>query len=267
METLLKELLRQQHLKYETFCAAYREAALAAAPDDVPPSRAQYYRWLSGQLKGGIPYPDACRVLETMFAPWKAADLFGPYQAERHVLRDNGSAVSPGGLLESVPGAFAASALQGHWVTCYQFSHGELLHHHADIAHVTVVSNHTIHAMNHPPSPQTEGRVMPFRNEIEAQLANRHLIGCWKNTSDARYFGTLHLAVLPGELVMEGYYTGFASDIGVSSGPWRWVRLHPQGLDAVATITLRNPAVLYKLVMDHSQYDAPLTLADIREDA
>src|SRR5690242_3882686 len=78
--TLLKELLRQRHLKYETFRAEYEKTAAEIAADGVAPSRAQYYRWLSGQLRGGMPYPDACRVLESMFSPWKAADLFGPYQ-------------------------------------------------------------------------------------------------------------------------------------------------------------------------------------------
>jgi hypothetical protein len=57
------------------------------------------------------------------------------------------------------------------------------------------------------------------RNEIDAQLANRHLIGCWKNSSDNRYFGVLHLAVLPGEAVMEGHYSGYESDVEVSKGP------------------------------------------------
>jgi hypothetical protein len=78
--TLLKELLRQRHLKYETFCAAYERTAAQITADNVPPSRAQFYRWTSGQLKGGMPYPDACRVLESMFLPWTVAELFSPYQ-------------------------------------------------------------------------------------------------------------------------------------------------------------------------------------------
>jgi hypothetical protein len=83
--TLLKQLLRQRHLKYETFRAEYERTASQLAADGVAPSKVQYYRWLSGQLRGGVPYPDACRVLEGMFPPWKAADLFGPYQPGRHM--------------------------------------------------------------------------------------------------------------------------------------------------------------------------------------
>jgi hypothetical protein len=78
--TLLKELLRQRHLKYETFCASYERTAAQITADDVPPSPAQFHRWISGQLKGGKPYPDACRVLESMFLPWTVAELFAPYR-------------------------------------------------------------------------------------------------------------------------------------------------------------------------------------------
>lgn len=270
--TLLRELLRQRHLKYEAFRAEYEKAAKRVAAEGVAPSKAQYYRWLSGQLKGGIPYPDACRVLESMFPSWKVADLFGPYQPGRHLLEGDqpGSGESHGVLLGSVPHSFPVDALNGPWVTCYEFRPGGgTLQCHADIAHVAAVSDRQIRATNHPPAPRTEGRATPFRNEIEASLASRHLVGHWKNTSDTRYFGSIHLAILPGETVMEGYYTGVASDIAVSAGRWKWVRLEPESLSGTALpeVILREPSVLYDRVMKHSQNDAPLTLADIREGA
>ncbi len=114
--TLLKELLRRRHLKYETFRAEYEKVAARIAPEDIPPGKAQYYRWLSGSLKGGIPYPDACRVLENMFLPWKAADLFGPYQPNRHMLEDEKQDVL-GTILGSVPNSFKAETLSGYWLT------------------------------------------------------------------------------------------------------------------------------------------------------
>jgi len=269
--TLLKELLRQRHLKYETFRAEYEKVAVRVAADGVAPSKAQYYRWLSGQLRGGMPYPDACRVLEIMFPPWKAADLFEPYQPGRHMLYDGGPDV-PGTVLGTVPHGFRADALSGHWVTCYQFRHGGqdgTPQHHADIARITAESDRRIRAVNHPPEPRTEGRANPFRNQIEAELASRHLIGHWKNTSDTRYFGSVHLAVRPGETVMEGYYTGVGSDIEVSAARWKWVRLEPGSLEGAGLpgMALREPSALYDLVMNRSQYDAPLTLADVREEA
>ena len=168
-------------------------------------------------------------------------------------------------LLAAVPPAFPAEALAGPWVTCYQFTHAGTLRYHADIAHVTATPDGRIWAVNHPPEPRSEGRARPFRNEIDAGLAGRHLIGEWRNTSDTRYYGTLQLAVLPGEIVMQGWYSGVGSDIEVSAGSWKWVRLHP-GPVPVPGITLRDPHDLYDRVMSHSQFDVPLTLADVREE-
>jgi hypothetical protein len=265
--TLLKELLRRRHLKYESFRAEYEKVAAQTAPDDIPPGKAQYYRWLSGQLKGGIPYPDACRVLENMFPPWKASDLFGPYQPGRHTLEDETQDVL-GTILSAVPNSFKAETLSGYWLTAYQFHHGAgngTAQHHADIARITADSDRRIRAVNHPPEPRTEGRANPFRNQIEAELISRHLIGHWRNSSDTRYFGTVHLAVLQGETVMEGYYSGFGSDIAVSFAAWKWVRVESGSLedtDLQGTV-LRDPAALYDLVMSRSQYDALLTIDDV----
>ncbi len=176
-----------------------------------------------------------------------------------------GETATTGHLLAHVPHSFTAEALAGPWVTCYHFSHGGERQCHADIAMVTAESDRHIWASNHPPEPRTEGRARPFRNVIDAELAGRHLVGQWRNTSDTRYCGSLQLAVLPGETVMEGFYTGVGSDVEVSTGYWKWVRLEPD--DGVAAVTLRDPAALYGIVMSRSRCDAPLTLADIREDA
>src|SRR5260370_34336704 len=148
--TLLRELLHRRHLKYETFRAEYEKVAKQIAPQDIPPSKAQFYRWLSGSLKGGIPYPDACRVLEYMFPPWQAAELFGPYQPSRHVL-DNETPDVLGPILGSVPNSFHADALSGYWVTCYQFHHGGqdgTPQHHADIARITAEPERRIQVVN-----------------------------------------------------------------------------------------------------------------------
>lgn len=74
----LKALLQQRHWQtHRTFCREYDRAAKAIDPALAGswPSRAQLHRWLTGDLKG-LPYPDHCRVLERMFAPWTAAQLF-----------------------------------------------------------------------------------------------------------------------------------------------------------------------------------------------
>jgi hypothetical protein len=167
-------------------------------------------------------------------------------------------------LLAEAPPAFPAETLAGPWVTCYQFSHGGEVRFHADIAHVTIGPDGHVRAVNHPPEPRSEGRGRSFRNVISGHLSGRHLIGEWVNTSDTRYYGALMLAVLPGETVMEGPYAGVKSDVEVSTSLWRWVRLDPD--EGLTGITLREPSDLYDLVMSHSQYGAPLTLADIREE-
>jgi DNA-binding transcriptional regulator YiaG len=196
---------------------------------------------------------------------WETGRSIPPGNVLWTCMRITGSA--PAGsatLLDSVPNGFPADALAGPWVTVYQFTHAGRPHYHADIAHVTALDDNRVHAVNHPPEPRTQGRRRsPFHNEIEATLFGRHLIGTWRNSSDTRYYGSLHLSVMPGEVAMDGYYTGVASDIEVSSGNWRWVRLDGDPSD----LTLREPHAIYELVMNRMEDDTPLTAADIREEA
>lgn len=76
--TFLKKLLRQRHWQtYATFCRQYDAAARLSDPTLVGhwPSRGQFARWLSGDIKG-LPHPDHCRVLEAMFDGVAVRDLF-----------------------------------------------------------------------------------------------------------------------------------------------------------------------------------------------
>lgn len=202
-------------------------------------------RWESGET----PQPRMLACLEDALGATAGALGFG---------------AAPAAIPWLAPPAFPASTLAGTWVTAYQFTHDGKPHHHVDIAQITAGSDRNVRASNRL-AARTEGRdAAPFRNEIYAQLSSRHLVGPWRNTSDTRYFGMVHLAALQGETVLDGYYTGLASDISVSVSRWKWVRL---GLPAeVTAVTLLDPALLWKLVMDHSQYDPPLTLADIGEE-
>jgi len=267
--TLLKVLLTERHWqRYETFRTEYERAAAQLAPElrHTAPSRAQYFRWLTGQLKGGTPYPDACRVLEGMLPPWTADDLFSPPPANGWQRRD-GEGPTVDGLLGSVPPSFSAKVLQGAWVTSYQFS--EPPKRHVDVAHLSADGDRTLRATNYPPEPRTEGHPVPFRNVIEARLIGRHLVGQWRNDSDARYFGAVQLAALPGENVLAGHYTGYASDVEVSGGRWTWVRLDPASLAGVdlGRACLRDPQNLAELLDAHSQpYSPPLPLAAIVEE-
>lgn len=83
-EVAFKALIRQRHMSYEAFCREWDRAAKSV--DDVLtghyPGRAQYYRWLRGDLANKRPYPDACRMLEAMFPGWPVERLFSPYTGE-----------------------------------------------------------------------------------------------------------------------------------------------------------------------------------------
>jgi hypothetical protein len=257
--TLLRALLTAQHLqRYETFRAEYERVAATLDPAlrGTAPSRAQYFRWTSGQLKGGQPYPDACRVLEGMF-PYTAAELFGPPLE---------GAAATDGLLSQVPASFPAAALEGAWVTSYTFSQPPRVH--VDIATVTAVGPRQLRARNWPPEPRTEGHGVAYRNAIEATLAGRQLVGVWRNTSDARYFGAVQLAVLAGETMMAGQYAGVGrSDVEVSAGSWWWVRLDAARVpEDLAAVRLAEPRAVAAVVDGRSPYDPPLPLAAIVEE-
>lgn len=76
---LLAELLRRRY--WQTHGSFKREYDKAAGQIDRRfvggwPSRAQFYRWLVGGIKG-LPHPDHCRVLEQMLPGYTAAQLFG----------------------------------------------------------------------------------------------------------------------------------------------------------------------------------------------
>jgi hypothetical protein len=83
-EIAFKALIRQRHMSYDAFCREWDRVAKTV--DDVLkghyPGRAQYYRWLRGELANKRPYPDACRMLEAMFPGWTVEGLFSQYTGE-----------------------------------------------------------------------------------------------------------------------------------------------------------------------------------------
>jgi hypothetical protein len=81
VSTVLKALLQQRHLQtVAAFNREYDRIAKKVHPDLVGygPKRAQFYRWLSGDISG-LPYPDHCRILQLMFPSWTTAELFEEY--------------------------------------------------------------------------------------------------------------------------------------------------------------------------------------------
>jgi hypothetical protein len=90
---VLKVLLRERHWTYDAFCVEYNKAGkvLDARLVQSSPSRAQFHRWLAGDLRG-LPHPDACRVLEALFPGWRVEQLFAPYA--HHQLADDAENVA-----------------------------------------------------------------------------------------------------------------------------------------------------------------------------
>lgn len=168
-------------------------------------------------------------------------------------------------LLASTPAAFSAKKLEGFWATSYEFVSDDQTMYHADIAEISAESGRWLLATNSEPAPRTEKHHKPFRNDIDAQLVRRHVIGHWKNTDDTSYFGAIHLAVLPGDDVMDGYYTAFASDGGTGAKPWRWVRIDKATMEGkdLPALELRDPKQINELLRNHSRHDGCIELDDL----
>jgi hypothetical protein len=99
----LKVLLQQRHLQgHRAFCREYDKVAteLDQALKGSWPSKAQFYRWLSGELLG-LPYADHCRILENMFPGWTAARLFDVYDGSIEFVPS--PTISPGNRAVSRP--------------------------------------------------------------------------------------------------------------------------------------------------------------------
>ena len=111
----LKVILQQRHLQtYGLFCREYDKAAqvVDAALVGKWPSRAQFHRWLSGELKG-LPYPGHCRVLETMLPGYSAAQLFEPWHPDEATEQVPSTAPSTDGPSREVGRAAPVSGFAG----------------------------------------------------------------------------------------------------------------------------------------------------------
>lgn len=261
MGNALKALLQDRHLHaYGDFVAEYQRRAkeLDLPRPATPPTKAQYYRWVGGHVDS-LPRPYHCAVLEQMFPGWTAKQLFdhdkqqaeSPANADDHVL----SSVAP---------ALDPSILEGLWVTGYLL--GRTRQHHIDLSTMTV-SGYRTKSRNYPPTPRAEGLSRGHETDTSAQLFGRHLIGHFRNRNDCYFYGSMHLALLPGETILDGYYTGFINDTQVVAEPWRWVRVDPQSTENIdlADVTLGEPRQVYEALASRSQLDGPIPLDQIAE--
>lgn len=202
-----------------------------------------------------LPQGYHCPVLEQTFSGWTTRQLFASGGNRR-------ARAARAGLLASIMPAVEPAHLAGLWCTGFIFEGA----HHVDLTTMTV-TNGRVTARNSPPVPRTAGQTIGFHNDIECKLAGRHLIGQWRNTCDSYYFGSIHLAVMPGETVMDGYYTAVFTDAQVVADRWRFVRVEPQsatGID-LHTITPGEPRRIYDIITAHDAYDSPIALAHLTD--
>lgn len=255
MTIALKALLQQRRLhEYSEFVAEYSRHAkeLDLPRQPTPPTKAQYYRWVGGQIQQ-LPRAIIALVLEHIFPGWSARQLHLEKQDEL-------SANS--GLLSSIAPAVDPAVLNGLWVTTFVFD-GQ---HHVGLSTITVTDS-GVTARNYPPEPRTEGHASGYANDIDAQVIGRHLIGQWRNINDRYYYGSIHLAVLPGETLLDGYYTSILTDTEVVADRWRWVRVDPRSAEEVdlSAITLREPRGLSDELARRTRFDRPIALDDVTE--
>jgi hypothetical protein len=103
---LLKVLLRQRHLQgHPAFNREYDKVAatIDKALVGTGPGKAQFYRWLAGELIG-LPYAHHCRVLEGMFPDWTAEQLFQPYNGGLEFVPEPRQVTAPPTDTASAPG-------------------------------------------------------------------------------------------------------------------------------------------------------------------
>lgn len=263
MGNALKALLAERHIYgYSDFLAEYKRRAneLDLPRGALPPTRSQYYRWISGQVRT-LPRGDHCAVLERMFPGWTAEGLFSNQNHQDNSLYN---AKADGGVLSSITPAIEPAILEGLWVTGYLL--GGTRQRHVDLSTITATGT-GIKSRNYPPRPRVEGDGFGHETETSAKLFGRNIMGHFRNTNDRYFYGSLHLSVLPGENILDGYYTGFTNDTHVVAEPWRWIRIEQGSVAGVdlSLVVLGEPGAVYDAIVKHPQLGGPIALREIIE--
>ncbi len=220
---LLKVLLKTRHLQtYSAFAREYRKVAgkLDRALANTEPSKAQFYRWLSGELIN-MPHSQHCRVLETMFPDWNLEQLFQPYSGSlEFVPRSATTPTAP--TYASAPVRPVAVRdvvthgldLSGGWWCAWQTSKND----------VPRVDTHTLTIHQQGEQLQLDADRAPAEGSYtwHGELRiwdNEALMGWYRSAEGAvRSKGTMYLALHPHGEHAWGRWTGMSYDGVVVTG-------------------------------------------------
>ena len=223
---LLKVLLKQRHLQvYSAFVREYNKVAAKIDREltNTGPSKAQFYRWLSGELTK-LPYSHHCRVLEAMFPDWGVEQLFQPYRGSLNVVPKPGTPVpapaSP--PITSTPARQPSTSdvvnheldLSGDWWCAWQTSKDD----------VPRIDTHTLRVNQQGEQLHLDADRAPadgsYRWHGELRIwDNEALLGWYRSTEGAvRSKGTMYLALHPHGEHAWGRWTGMSYDGLVVTG-------------------------------------------------
>src|SRR5262249_16126069 len=162
------------------------------------PSKAQFYRWLSGELIN-MPHSQHCRVLETMFPDWGVEQLFQPYSGSLDFVPNPGpAAVTPTPQTGS-PAPVASNStshelnLSGRWWCAWETSKND----------VPRIDTHTLTVRQQGERLQLDAARAPAEGSYSwhGELRiwdNEALMGWYRSTEGAvRSKGTMYLALHP----------------------------------------------------------------------
>lgn len=221
---LLKVLLKSRHLQaYSSFAREYRKVAgkIDRALAATEPSKAQFYRWLSGELIN-MPHSQHCRVLEAMFPDWSVEQLFEPYSGSLDFVPKPGTTVTAPTSAASTPIRQASAGdvvshdldLSGDWWCAWQTSKDDVPR--IDIHTLTVHQQGEQLQLNAARAP-AEGSYT-WHGELRI-WDNEALMGWYRSTEGAvRSKGTMYLALHPHGEHAWGRWTGMSYDGLVVTG-------------------------------------------------
>jgi hypothetical protein len=237
--TLLKVLLKQRHLQvHSAFRREYDKVAAKIDRDLVgrAPAKAQFYRWLSGELTG-LPYAHHCQVLEGMFPDWPVEQLFKPHSGSldfvpKPMANANAAAGSTPPTVAATPQHSVIpersgvaddrmsefrSSLAGEWWACWQsWKDGQETINPQQVVLEIDTQAIRVHSASRGTSVEDGG----YNWQGELQLWDNEALMGWYAANDGavRSKGTMYFAIHRHGHSLSGRWTGLSYDGPIITG-------------------------------------------------